>query len=120
MDGGYVHGAEGVGSFYTKFMVLLDKQPKYFGAGLKTIYAPPAYKCRGSKRHMDAFKSAEKTPGREVCSKTYSVPRQLESAEANLMVCTGNQLLPRFFSQSLLYFRNTFFYLNNEGTGEYL
>lgn len=35
------------------------------------------------------------------------------------MACTEkHQLLPRLFSETLLYFQNTFFYLNNEGTGE--
>lgn len=68
MDGGYIHGAGGVGGFRFKFMALLGKQPKYFGARLKRVCAPLVYKCRGSKRHMDAFKSAEIIPGRGICS----------------------------------------------------
>lgn len=68
MDGGYIHGAEGVGGFYIKFVALLDKKPKYFGAGLKTVYASPAYKFRGSKRRLDVFKPVEINLGRGICS----------------------------------------------------
>lgn len=47
MDGEYIHGPEGVGGFRIKFMVLLDKQPKYFGAGLKTVYTPVLHTIAG-------------------------------------------------------------------------
>lgn len=68
MDGGYIHGAEGVGGFYIKFMALLGKQPKIFWNWAENSLYPLAYKCRGSKRHMDAFKSAEIIPGRGIYS----------------------------------------------------
>jgi len=59
------------------------------------------------------------TPGRGICSKAAFSSEA--AAEAYHMVCTENhQLLPRLFSETLLYFQNTFCYLNNEGTGEYL
>lgn len=41
MDEGYIRGAGGVGGFYMKFVVLLDKQPKYLGSGPKTVYVAP-------------------------------------------------------------------------------
>lgn len=68
IDGRYIHSAEGVSGFYIKFMALLGKQPEYSGAGLKTVCVPLAYKCRGSKKHMDTFKSAEIIPGRGIYS----------------------------------------------------
>lgn len=100
-------------------LLLLGEQRQCSGVRLRTACAAPC--CKSSARGMvSALKSAEMVPGRAICSLECR-SSQRAAAEAYRMACAKtHQLLPRILPGTLLYFQNTFFYLNNEGTGECL